>query len=118
MKKLFAVAVYCLSAAALNAQDKPAASPAENPGEARIRALESQVGALAEQLAALRSELQEMRDAKGSVPVGANTERVLLTSSHIEPGMLPAASAPDTASTSAIPAAVQHAWLDVRRSEQ
>lgn len=63
---------------------------ASAPGDARLRALETQVGALTEQLALLRSELRELREAKAPGAPALAGERVLLTSAHVEPGMIPA----------------------------
>jgi hypothetical protein len=62
------------------------------PAEARMKTLEEQVHTLAEEVALLRGELNALRDAKASEPVP--TGRVLLASSHLEPGTFSSSSAP------------------------
>ena len=88
---LFALVFCCTSA---SAQEAPPAPPSNNENN-RIKALEEQVRTLAEQLALLRGELRELRDAKS--PQTTSTDRVVLASSHIEPGMLPSAPTPSAA---------------------
>ncbi|MFI5097259.1 MAG: hypothetical protein ACHQT6_04725 [Candidatus Acidiferrales bacterium] len=112
---LFAL-VFCSTAA--NARQGPSAesqkegvatqSSVSAQGEARIRALEDQVQTLAKEVALLRGELNAMRDAKSSEP--ASGGRVLLASSHMEPGMVPSAAPPAvTASAAPDPALPQAA---------
>src|ERR1700676_2052439 len=65
------------------------AAPAQ---EARMKTLEEQVHTLAEEVALLRGELKSLRDAKAAEPAPGG--RVLLASSHVEPGMFSSSSAP------------------------
>src|SRR6184192_2249951 len=96
MKKFAVLSALILCStccAAVSAQQAPPVAPAasNNTEDARIKALEEQVRTLAEQLALLRGELKELRDAKS--PQSASTDRIVLASSRIEPGMLPSAPA-------------------------
>jgi len=59
--------------------------------ETRMKALEEQVRTLAGEVASLRGELKDFRDAKSGA---ASESRVLLASSHVEPGMFSSSSAP------------------------
>jgi len=59
--------------------------------ETRMKALEEQVRTLAREVASLRGELKDFRDAKSGA---APESRVLLASSHVEPGMFSSSSAP------------------------
>jgi len=61
-----------------------------------MKTLEDQVRTLAEQVILLRSELKAMRDARS--PGQRAEDRVLLTASHVVPGML-ATPAPAAAPT-------------------
>jgi hypothetical protein len=70
-------------------------------GEVRIRSLEEQVRTLAEQVALLRAELQTMRQTQAPTIPPAN--QVLLTATHVEPGML-AATAPTAVPSGSQPA--------------
>jgi hypothetical protein len=112
MKRFSALLLSVLFAVAVHAQERPAA-PAESEkreplaagesvaaGETRMRALEEQVRALAEQVAQLRGELKAVREAKSPQP--PTTDRILLASSHVEAGTLPA-TAPATAAPFAAP---------------
>ena len=107
MKRFSVLFGLGLLAAASYAQEKPAARQNSEKQEsstegARLRALEEQVRALAEQVSLLRGELSVLRDAKSSEPRPADD--VLLASSHLEPGTLPAANpAPAVSSASAAP---------------
>jgi len=108
--------VFCSTAASAG-QDPPTESKEDGPAnqssvsapeEARIKALEDQVRALAEEVVLLRGELNAMRDAKSFEP--ASSSRVLLASSHLEPGMVPSAAPPPvTASAAPDPALPQSA---------
>jgi hypothetical protein len=60
------------------------------PSETRFKALEEQVRALAGEVALLRGELKGLRDAKSGA---APESRLLLASSHVEPGMFSSSSA-------------------------
>jgi hypothetical protein len=107
---LFALVFY--SAAAYAQQDPSAESKKDGPAtqssvsapeEARMKALEDQLRSLAEEVALLRGELKALRDAKSFEP--ASSSGILLASSQLEPGMVPAvpssplspSSAPDPA---------------------
>src|SRR6266851_67753 len=104
MKKFVIVsAIFFLSSTAY-AQETPTAAAPSAPlaEERRMRTLEEQVHALAEEVAVLRGELKAVRDAKSAEP--ASDSRVLLTTAHVEPGMLPANPPPIAASASPDPA--------------
>jgi hypothetical protein len=92
MKKFAVLSVYVLFSSVASGQQVPIASPPQTPvlaaEDTRMKTLEEQVHALAEEVDLLRSELKAMRDAKSTEP--ASGSRVLLASSHLEPGMLPA----------------------------
>src|SRR5262245_43276674 len=98
---LFAVTAYAQDAP--TAQDKkdspPAVSPTQSDSGARIQALEMQLRSLADEVAALRAELRELRKASLSAPTVNG--RVLLTSSHVEPDVLPIAAAPSSPAVAA-----------------
>src|SRR5882724_6384092 len=84
----------------------PAGTPVISSEEARMKTLEDQVRTLAEQVTLLRGELKAMRDARS--PGQRAEERILLTSSRVEPGMLPVtAASPAAPSTSPEPATPQ-----------
>src|SRR6266850_977672 len=83
----------------------PAGTPVISAEETRMKTLEDQVRTLAEQITLLRGELKAMRDARS---VGQRTEeRILLTTSRVEPGMLPVTAAPSTSPEPATPQATQ-----------
>src|SRR6266849_3570621 len=109
MKKFVTVsAIFCLASTAYAQQAPPTSAPSAPPTqEARLKALEDQIGTLAKEVAVLRGELKAVRDAKSAEP--ASDSRVLLTAAHVEPGMLPANPAPIAASTSPdpVPASAQ-----------
>jgi hypothetical protein len=108
MKKiavLSAVLCFCSAAFAQETPPAPPNAPAPEPAaasaaDARMKTLEDQVRTLAEEVALLRGELHALRGAKSPEPQAQ--EHVLLTSTHIEPGMLPVVpAAPEPASPQA-----------------
>src|SRR6266851_3724933 len=109
MKKFVTVsAIFCLASTAYAQQAPPTSAPSTPPTqEARLKALEDQIGTLAKEVAVLRGELKAVRDAKSAEP--ASDSRVLLTAAHVEPGMLPANPAPVAPSPSPdpVPASAQ-----------
>ena len=91
MKKFAFLSALFFCCTVVFAQQAPSAAPSSDPinaGDARVKALEEQVRTLAEQVALLRGELKEMRETKSPQPGAA--DRILLASSHIEPGIVPA----------------------------
>jgi hypothetical protein len=93
-------ALFCCSSVASAQQTPPlepkkdalaAQSSAAASEEARMKTLEDQVRTLAEQVTLLRGELKAMRDARSVEP--RSEEPILLTASHVIPGIL-APSAP------------------------
>jgi hypothetical protein len=93
-------ALFCCSSVASAQQTPPlepkkdalaAQSSAAASEEARMKTLEDQVRTLAEQVTLLRGELKAMRDARSVEP--RSEEPILLTASHVMPGIL-APSAP------------------------
>ena len=96
MKRFSVLFLFVLFAVAASAQDKPAvpegAEKQPSADETRMKALEEQVRALAEQVVLLRGELRALRDAKTVEPRSA--EHLLLASTSIEPGSLPASASP------------------------
>jgi len=110
MKRIAILSVFALLAlpvAKLRAQESDNnALPAEHPtsasalasgnADARIKTLEDEVRSLAEQVALLRGELSTLRDAKSPAPL--SKDGLLLASTRVQPGSIPAAS------TSATPA--------------
>ena len=108
MKKVVMVSAILFLCSALGAQESPTGqvsggnSSAVSVQETRMRTLEQQVRTLAAEVAVLRGELKAVRDAKSAEP--ASDPRILLTSAHVEPGMLaanpssiPASAPPDPA---------------------
>jgi hypothetical protein len=75
----------------VNATPPESAAASSSAEDTRMRTLEDQVRTLAEQVALLRGELKALRDARSQEPAAQG--QVLLASSHIESGMLPAAPA-------------------------
>ncbi|GAC1634980.1 MAG: hypothetical protein NVS9B14_11650 [Candidatus Acidiferrum sp.] len=107
MKRLAVLfALVSILSIPLHAQEQSTTSSPATPGDARIQVLEEQVKLLVQQVNALHAEVQTLREAK--TPAGAGDAKVVLTSSHIEPGMLPSAPEP-AASAAANPAPVQPA---------
>jgi len=105
MKRYSSLFALLLFSGVANAQDSP--TP-----DARLQALEAQVRSLAGEVAALRSELNDLREAK--TPQRASGPQVLLASSHVEPGMVPASpdpSAPQIAQTQTFGGATSNAKL-------
>ncbi len=101
MKRISVLSLLVLFCATAYGQEKPRVSdksvppaeraPAASSEEVRMKALEDQVRTLAEEVALLRKEVKTMRDTRSADPgIGG---RVLLTSTRVEPGMLPAAVA-------------------------
>jgi hypothetical protein len=85
MKKFVIVSViFCFGFTTRAQQAPPVAPSAPVAQEERMKALEEQVRSLAEEVAVLRGELNTVRDAKS--PDTAPGARVLLASSHIDPG--------------------------------
>jgi len=113
MKRFSFLFAFILFAFAAYGQDKPPASQDSGKSEpstqeTRMKALEEQVRTLAEQVVLLRGELSALRNAKSSDP--QSVDHVLLASSHLEPGTLPAAApvpavpiAPEAAASPASP---------------
>ncbi len=103
MKKIAILSVFVFCTAA-SAQQAPPAQPnadrsaveekkdvpSQTSEDSRMKTLEDQLRTLAEEVALLRGELKTLRDARAVDPVTGS--RVLLTSTRIEPGMLPAAA--------------------------
>src|SRR6266566_8044284 len=97
MKRFSVLSLFVLFSVTAYAQEKPSVSERKDPPatggsvttqeESRMRALEDQVRALVGEVAALRGELKTLRDAKAPAPGPGS--HVLLTSTRIEPGMLP-----------------------------
>jgi len=73
--------------------------PAAAKDEARIQSLENQVRTLVEQVTLLRAEVETLRTVR--TPAAPAQAPVLLTSAHLEPGMLPNAPVPSAAPASA-----------------
>jgi hypothetical protein len=110
MKRIIVLsALFCCSSVA-SAQQAPPPEPKKDvpaapssvvaSEEARMKTLEDQVRTLAEQVTLLRGELKAMREARSVEP--RSEEPILLTASHVTPGILapstpPAAASPDPA---------------------
>ena len=96
MKKIAVLSAVLFCSSVASAQQTPPAPPPQssvaNAEDARMKTLEDQVRALAEEVTLLRGELRTLRETKFVEP--GSSGRVLLASSHVEPGMVPAA-APD-----------------------
>ncbi|HVS87652.1 MAG TPA: hypothetical protein VHF01_05475 [Candidatus Acidoferrum sp.] len=100
--------VFCSSVASAQqappAESKKDASATQSSvavaDDARMKTLEDQVRTLAEEVILLRGELRTLRDTKFVEP--GSSGRVLLASSRLEPGMVPAA-APFPVGASAAP---------------
>jgi hypothetical protein len=80
---LFLALIPLLSARAQQPAGPPGAPPSQ---ETRIRTLEEQVRALSEQVALLHAEMQSLRQT--ATPLPGVADRVLLATTHIEPGAL------------------------------
>jgi hypothetical protein len=115
MKKVVMVSAILFLCSALRAQESTTwqasggNSSAVSVQETRMRTLEEQVRTLAAEVAVLRGELRAVHDAKSAEP--ASDPRILLTSAHVEPGMLPAnpSSIPASAPPDPAPGAPQMA---------
>jgi hypothetical protein len=115
MKRITVLAIFGLLGTAVNAQDTPlkpteksvraANSSAASVDDARMRALEEQVRMLVQEVSLLRGEIRSLRDAKSVEP--GTGEHILLASSRVEPGMLPAAPLPAAAPAPATPSPAQ-----------
>src|ERR1700674_555219 len=97
MKRFAVLSALLLFSSITQAQDAPSVPvkrdvSAANMEEARMRALEEQIRTLAGEVALLRSELEKLRETKS--PEQPSGPQLLLASSHVEPGMLPASPAP------------------------
>jgi hypothetical protein len=110
MKRIVILSALGFLAASVRAQQiTPAPSEGSNsatassPSDQRVSVLEGQVRLLAEQVALLRGELSAMRDAKA--PAEAGEARILLASSHVAAGVIPAASPSAEPAASATPPA-------------
>ncbi len=112
MKRFSVLSLFVLFSVTAYAQEKPSVSERKDPPatggsvttqeESRMRALEDQVRALVGEVAVLRGELKTLRDAKAPAPGPGN--HVLLTSTRIEPGVLPSgATSPAVAPTAPEP---------------
>ena len=106
MKRFFALFLFVPFAVASHAQEAPRAAEKMQKAEpsaeeTRMKVLEEQVRTLAEQVALLRGELKELREAKSPQPPTA--DRILLASSHVEPGTLAASPTRTPASAPASP---------------
>jgi len=104
MKKFAILAACVLFSTIASGQQAPSATSPQtsvsNTEDARMKTLEEQVRTLAEEVDLLRSELRAMRDANsGGGP--ASGSRILLASSHLEPGILPAAAPPGVGASAA-----------------
>src|ERR1700674_5509059 len=110
MKKIAVLSALILFSAVASAQQAPpaesekAASATQSSvavaEDARMKTLEDQVRTLAQEVTLLRGELRTLRETKFVEP--GSSGRVLLASSHVEPGMVPAA-APSPVGASAAP---------------
>jgi hypothetical protein len=93
MKRFAVLATLLFFSSTMQAQDaSPARADFSIPEDVRMRTLEEQVRKLAEEVALLRGELKELRQTKS--PEQPAEPQLLLASSHVEPGMLPASSTP------------------------
>jgi hypothetical protein len=100
MKRFAVLSLLLLFASAIQAQDAPSVPvkrdvSATSMEDARMKALEDQVRTLAGEVALLRGELKELRETKS--PEQSSGSQILLASSHVEPGMMPASPAPAAA---------------------
>ena len=117
MKSMAILLSLGLSAVPVFAQDTRSstagsdqAQPASSNGseDSRVKALETQMRALAEEVTLLREEVKTLRDAKS--PSASPNSAILLASSRIEPGVLPAGvgpSSPDAPEPSPAPIPAQ-----------
>ena len=100
MKRIALTFAFVFVGLPLAAQESPSsANSGAAAGDVRIQSLEDKVRTLSEQVELLRTELQAMREVRTAAPAG--DAKLLLASSHVEPGTLPAA--PDPAATVVTP---------------
>src|SRR5438552_10989612 len=101
MKRIALTFAFVFVALPLAAQESASSSANSGAaaGDLRIQSLEDKVRTLSEQVELLRTELQAMREVRTAAPAG--DAKLLLASSHVEPGTLPAA--PDPAATVVTP---------------
>src|SRR5256885_13977015 len=100
MKRIALTSAFIFVGLPLAAQESPSsANSGAAAGDVRIQSLEDKVRTLSEQVELLRAELQSMREVRTPTPSG--DAKLLLASSHVEPGTLPAA--PDPAATVVTP---------------
>src|SRR6266436_5991409 len=99
----FALVFVALPLAAQESASSSANSGAA-AGEVRIQSLEDKVRTLTEQVELLRAELQSMREVR--TPAPAADAKLLLASSHVEPGTVPAAPEPSAGGVAAQPVGV------------
>ena len=105
MKRFALVFAFTLAVLPLAAQESPSSTTTTVTAgaDARIQSLEDKLRLLTEQVALLHAELQSMREARTPGPSG--DAKLLLASSHVEPGMVPAAPEPSASSVTPQPAA-------------
>jgi hypothetical protein len=97
MKRFAVLSVLLLCGTISRGQETSLLAENRNPAalnaeDSRIKALEDKILALAGEVTLLRSELRELREVKS--PAARSMGQVLLTSSHVEPGMIPASPDP------------------------
>ncbi len=116
MKRIAVLSAIIFCSAAASAQQAPPPEPKKDvpatqssaaPSEdSRMKTLEDQVRTLAEQVTLLRGELKAMHDARSVEP--RSEEPILLTASHVAPGILaPSAPAAPASPQPAPPQATQ-----------
>jgi hypothetical protein len=94
MKKIAVLSAFVFFSTVASAQQTPPApqSSVASAEDARMKTLEDQVRSLAEEVALLRNELKDLRATKSVEP--RSEGRILLASTHVEPGMLSSAPMP------------------------
>src|SRR5439155_14743180 len=106
MKRIALTFAFVFVALPLAAQESASSSANSSAaaGDVRIQSLEDKVRTLTEQVELLRAELQSMREVRTPAPSG--DAKLLLASSRVEPGTLPAALDPAATVVTPQPAAV------------
>src|SRR2546430_14506874 len=105
MKRIALTLAFIFVGLPLAAQESPSsANSSAAAGDVRIQSLEDKVRTLTEQVELLRAELQSMREVRTPAPSG--DAKLLLASSRVEPGTLPAALDPAATVVTPQPAAV------------
>jgi|SRR5882672_4390049 len=106
MKRIALTFAFVFVALPLAAQESASSSANSGAaaGDVRIQSLEDKVRTLTEQVELLRAELQSMREVR--TPAPAADAKLLLASSHVEPGTVPAAPEPSAGGSAAQPVAV------------